>query len=86
MNDYPYDDHYDPAVSTRLQEVLSEIRKRFPSWRYGQMIECLSLKAETNPYDVTDTALLAVAESYLELHKDRDPYANLPAAATGAVG
>jgi hypothetical protein len=88
MKHYPWDDHYDPAVNDRLQYVLSEIRKRFPGWRYGQIIDCLSLMAESDAYGVEDKALLAAAESYLELHHDRDPYANLPEVATtaGAAG
>ena len=85
MNDYPHDDHYLPAEHERFLTVLSELRKRFPNWRLGQMIDNLARMAESDAYGVEDSVLLSIAESFLQRHKDRDPYANLPAAA-GAVG
>jgi hypothetical protein len=72
MIDPPYP-RLDTDLHRKLCDVLLEIRLRFPDLRLGQLVSNLAWDAETTTPVIEDWDLLAVAERYLEHHKDRIP-------------
>ncbi|MCI0457692.1 MAG: hypothetical protein L0Z62_12040 [Gemmataceae bacterium] len=49
-----------------LLQALGEIGRRFPNWRFGQLVENVAGWADVSAWDVSDEQLLAAARSYLE--------------------
>jgi hypothetical protein len=60
------------ANSTELLEVLAELRRRYPSWRFGQLIANVAGWADEEVWDVEDDALLEAARSHLEAAAKRE--------------
>ncbi|MBY0515007.1 MAG: hypothetical protein K2P78_14035 [Gemmataceae bacterium] len=58
-----------------LCDTLIEIRRRFPDWRFGQLVCNMASSAEgtMRVWDVEDDALLAAATRFLDRHRDRVP-------------
>ena len=51
---------------TELVDALAELRRRYPEWRYGQLIANLAGWADQNVWDIEDEQLLAAAEEHLQ--------------------
>lgn len=83
MIDPPYP-RLDIDLHRKLCEVLLKIRLRFPDLRLGQLISNLSWDADTSTPVIEDWDLIAVAERYLDRHKDRIPDVG-PLASPGPV-
>jgi hypothetical protein len=60
------------ATSTDLLEVLAELRRRYPAWRFGQLIANVAGWADEEVWDVEDDALLKAARSHLEAAAKRE--------------
>jgi hypothetical protein len=63
---------------TRTQDVcttLTEILRRFPDFRFGQLVCNMASLADVNVWDLEDDQLLEVAARFLERHRDREPAA-----------
>ena len=58
--------------SSELLETLAELRRRYPAWRFGQMIENIAGWADQDVWDVSDDALLEAAQSHLEAAAKRE--------------
>jgi len=69
--------------SADLFEVLAELRRRYPAWRFGQMIANIAGWADQEVWDVDDEALLEAARSHLETAARRDHDACTEAAGKG---
>ncbi|MBX9582961.1 MAG: hypothetical protein K2X87_21865 [Gemmataceae bacterium] len=56
-----------------LCDTLIEIRRRFPDWRFGQLVSNMASSAggTMRVWDVEDDALLAAAQRFLDRHRDR---------------
>lgn len=57
---------------TDLLNVLAELRRRYPAWRFGQMIANIAGWADQEVWDIKDHALLEAACSHLEAVASRD--------------
>lgn len=55
-----------PLLRAKLIEALEEIGQRFPSWRFGQLIDNVAGWADVPTWDIEDQQLLDAARSYLE--------------------
>ena len=51
---------------SELLEALAELRRRYPAWRFGQLIANVAGWADQDVWDVEDEALLAAVRSHLE--------------------
>ncbi|NLF73326.1 MAG: hypothetical protein GX575_30180 [Candidatus Anammoximicrobium sp.] len=51
--------------SSELLETLAELRRRYPAWRFGQMMENIAGWADQDVWDVSDDALLEAARVHL---------------------
>jgi hypothetical protein len=60
------------SKSTELFEVLAELRRRYPAWRFGQMIANIAGWADQEVWDIEDHALWEAARSHLEAAARRD--------------
>ena len=49
------------AKSADLLEVLAELRRRYPAWRFGQLVANVAGWADQEVWDVEDDALLDAA-------------------------
>ncbi len=56
-----------------LCDTLIEIRRRFPDWRFGQLVSNMASSAggTMRVWDVEDEALLASAVRFLDQNRDR---------------
>ena len=55
-----------PSNSTDLIEVLLELRRQYPAWRFGQLIANVAGWADQEVWDIEDEALLDAARAHLE--------------------
>ena len=67
--------------STDLLEVLAELRRRYPAWRFGQMIANIAGWADQEVWDVDDDVLLETARSHLAAAARREQEGSTEAAA-----
>ncbi len=58
---------------TDLLEALVELRRRYPAWRFGQLIANVAGWADQDVWDIEDDVLLATARSHLEAADQREP-------------
>lgn len=58
--------------SADLLEVLLELRRRYPAWRFGQLVANVAGWADQDVWDVEDDALLNAARSHLEAAARRE--------------
>ena len=58
--------------SSELLETLAELRRRYPAWRFGQMIENIAGWADQDVWDVSDDDLLEAARVHLEAAAKRE--------------
>jgi hypothetical protein len=55
-----------------LLEVLAELRRRYPAWRFGQLIANVAGWADREVWDIEDDVLLDTAQSHLEAVAKRE--------------
>jgi hypothetical protein len=57
-----------------LFEVLAELCRRYPDWRFGQLVSNVSGWADVEVWDVEDDQLLAAARAHLDqvVHRERE--------------
>jgi hypothetical protein len=58
--------------SSELLETLAELRRRYPAWRFGQLISNVAGWADQDVWDVSDDALLEAAQLHLEAAAKRE--------------
>jgi len=49
-----------------LNQALMELQRRYPNWRFGQLVANVAGWADVDVWDVEDQQLLAAALSHLE--------------------
>jgi hypothetical protein len=55
-----------PQDRAALFESLAELCRRYPEWRFGQLVSNVSGWADVDLWDVEDERLLKAARSHLE--------------------
>jgi hypothetical protein len=55
-----------PPHDSELLRVLAELRDRYPSWRFGQLISNVAGWTDAEVWDVEDGQLLAAARTHLD--------------------
>jgi hypothetical protein len=55
-----------PRDRSALFEALAELCRRYPDWRFGQLVSNVSGWADVELWDVQDEELLAAARSHLD--------------------
>jgi hypothetical protein len=50
---------------TELSNALAKLRRRYPEWRFGQLIANVAGWADQNVWDIEDEQLIAAAEEHL---------------------
>jgi hypothetical protein len=58
--------------------ALTELSRRYPNWRFGQLVANVAGWADVDVWDVEDAQLLAAARSHLQAAAAREPTANAP--------
>jgi hypothetical protein len=51
---------------SELFEVLAELRRRYPAWRFGQLVANIAGWADQDVWDVEDDRLIEAARSHLQ--------------------
>lgn len=51
---------------TELQTLLAELWRRYPAWRFGQLVANVAGWADQEIWDVEDEQLLAAAQEHLQ--------------------
>ena len=52
--------------NAELLQAISELRQRYPQWRFGQLIANVAGWADQDVWDVEDEQLLAAAREHLQ--------------------
>ncbi|MCL4206165.1 MAG: hypothetical protein KJ000_27085 [Pirellulaceae bacterium] len=52
-----------------LLEVLEQLQRQYPAWRFGQLVANVAGWADQDVWDVEDDVLLEAARSHLETAK-----------------
>jgi hypothetical protein len=55
-----------------LLDVLAELSRRYPEWRFGQLISNVAGWADVDVWDVEDDQLMAAARAHLEAAAQAD--------------
>jgi hypothetical protein len=55
-----------PPKPKDLLEVLAELHRRYPAWRFGQLVANVANWTDHEVWDVEDDVLLKAARSHLE--------------------
>ena len=55
-----------------LLEVLAALRRRYPAWRFGQLIANVAGWADVEIWDIEDETLLEAARAHLEAAAKRE--------------
>jgi hypothetical protein len=55
-----------------LFETLAQLCRRYPEWRFGQLVANVSGWADVDVWDVEDEQLLAAARAHLEYVAGRE--------------
>jgi hypothetical protein len=55
-----------------LVNVLAELRRHYPEWRFGQLMSNVAGWADVDVWDMEDDQLLAAAKAHLEQLSDHD--------------
>jgi hypothetical protein len=55
-----------------LFQALAELCRRYPNWRFGQLVSNVSGWADADPWDIEDDQLLAAARAHLDQIADRE--------------
>jgi hypothetical protein len=55
-----------PQLRSKLIQALEEIGQRFPSWRFGQLLDNVAGWADVSTWDIEDQQLLDAARFYLD--------------------
>jgi hypothetical protein len=56
-----------------LLAALSELSRRYPHWRFGQLVANIAGWADADVWDAEDTQLLAAARAHIEAIGSREP-------------
>jgi hypothetical protein len=59
-------------AQAELFDTLTELRRRYPEWRLGQLISNVAGWADRNVWDIEDEQLLAAAEEHLRALAQRN--------------
>ena len=57
---------------TELFSALAELCRRYPNWRFGQLVCNVSGWADIDTWDVEDEQLLAAARAHIDQFSDRE--------------
>jgi hypothetical protein len=57
---------------SELLTVLAELRRRYPAWRFGQLIANIAGWADEDVWDVQDERLVEAARSHLRALAQRE--------------
>ncbi len=60
-----------PQDRVSLFEALAELCRRYPNWRFGQLVSNVSGWADVDLWDAEDEQLLAAAQSHLNQLSNR---------------
>ena len=60
-----------------LFDALAELRRRYPDWRFGQLIANVAGWADQNVWDIEDDELLAAAKDHLRTVAQREQEARI---------
>lgn len=55
-----------PNDRAELMAAIAELCRRYPHWRFGQLVSNVAGWADVNVWDVEDEQLLAAAQAHLE--------------------
>jgi hypothetical protein len=55
-----------------LLAAFGELERRYPHWRFGQLVSNVAGWADVDLWDIDDELLLAAATAHLEHLKNRD--------------
>jgi len=55
-----------------LSAVLAELRRRYPAWRFGQLIANIAGWADQDVWDIEDEQLMEAARSHLQALAQRE--------------
>jgi hypothetical protein len=58
---------------TDLMEALAELSRRYPHWRFGQLVSNIAGWADADIWDAEDSQLLAAASAHLDAIQSRKP-------------
>ncbi len=61
-----------PEDRSALFEALAELCRRYPSWRFGQLVSNVAGWADLDTWDIEDEELLAAARAHLDQSADRE--------------
>jgi hypothetical protein len=61
-----------PQDRSGLFEALAELCRRYPNWRFGQLVSNVAGWADVDLWDVEDGQLLAAARAHLDQIVDRE--------------
>jgi hypothetical protein len=64
-----------PDDRAELLAVLAELCRRYPDWRFGQLVSNVAGWADVATWDVEDAQLLAAAQAHLESRRANEPAA-----------
>lgn len=61
-----------PIDRSDLLRALAELGRRYPEWRFGQLVSNVAGWADVDAWDVEDEQLLAAARQHLEQAAERE--------------
>jgi hypothetical protein len=59
-----------------LLTAFAELSRRYPDWRFGQLVANVAGWADVDIWDIEDTRLLAAARSHLQVAAAHESTAN----------
>lgn len=66
------------ADRSKLFAALAELSRKYPHWRFGQLVANVAGWADTEAWDVEDEQLLAAAAAHLEASATHTEEAFIP--------
>jgi hypothetical protein len=60
-----------PIDRSELLRALAELARRYPDWRFGQLVSNVAGWTDVDVWEVEDEELLAAARGHLEVVADR---------------
>jgi hypothetical protein len=61
-----------PQERATLFEALAELGRRYPNWRFGQLVSNVSGWADVDVWDVEDEQLLAAVQAHCDYVANRE--------------
>ncbi len=66
------------ADRSELFATLAELSRKYPHWRFGQLVANAAGWADADPWDVEDEQLLAATAAHLEVETTRNGESSIP--------